>query len=79
MADNRISQYFPTRRATAMSENAPFKKPHGPVVPQGFVVCPPQVVLANAWQQEIYRLAYERAKAAVQVPRHHRLLFSVWN
>jgi ADP-glucose pyrophosphorylase len=34
---------------------------------------------ANTVQQQIYRLAYQRAQAAVQVPRHYRLLFSVWN
>jgi hypothetical protein len=79
MANNRIRQYFPIRHATAMTENTPAQTTNGPVVPQGFVVCPPQLALANAAQQEIYRLAYERAKAAVQMPRHHRLLFSVWN
>jgi hypothetical protein len=33
----------------------------------------------HAWQLEIYRLAYEQAKAATAVPRYHRMLFSVWN
>jgi hypothetical protein len=51
----------------------------GPSIPQGFVFCPPQVGGFSAWQQEIYRLAYERAKAQQQIPRHHRQLFCVWN
>jgi hypothetical protein len=38
-----------------------------------------QLTAVTAWQQEVYRLAYERARAAAQVPRHHRQLFSVWN
>ena len=50
-----------------------------PTIPPGFAVCPPELMAAQAWQQEIYRLAYEQAKSAVQVPRHHRMLFSVWN
>ena len=51
----------------------------GPSIPVGFVVCPPQLSGFSAWQQEIYRLAYERAKAELQIPRHHRQLFCVWN
>lgn len=47
--------------------------------PAGFAVCPPQLAAVHAWQQAIYRLAYERALAATQIPRHHRTLFSVWN
>lgn len=53
--------------------------PMGPSIPMGFVLCPPQLNGFSAWQQEIYRLAYERAKAELQVPRHHRQLFCVWN
>ena len=51
----------------------------GPSIPKGFVFWPPQLSGFSAWQQEIYRLAYERAKAETQVPRHHRQLFCVWN
>jgi len=49
------------------------------MIPPGFTICPPQLSAGNTWQQEIYRLAYEQAKAAAAIPRHHRLLFSVWN
>jgi len=73
MAANRIAK-------TASKHCAP-KMPASiaDVIPYGFTICPPQLALAQPWQQEIYRLAYERAKAATQLPRHHRLLFSVWN
>ena len=77
MAVNRISQ-FQTRQGVP-SKKQSAAMPSAASVPQGFAVCPPQLMTANAWQQEIYRLAYERALAAVQVPRHHRWLFSVWN
>ncbi|HEX3724986.1 MAG TPA: hypothetical protein VHV08_02035 [Pirellulales bacterium] len=54
--------------------------PIAPVgIPHGFVVCPPGLMIASGWQQAIYRLAYERARAQMETPRHHRMLFSVWN
>lgn len=73
MAANRISHLAKPVQKTS--------HPQPPLanVPPGFVVCPPHVALANSWQQEVYRLAYERAQAQVQLPRFHRLLFSVWN
>ena len=48
-------------------------------VPLGFAVCPPQLAIPQGWQQAIYQLAYERALAQTQIPRHHRSLFCVWN
>ena len=55
MAMNRITQF-------ATPDNQPASNPPAPpAVPQGFVVCPPQMAAMQAWQQEIYRLAYERA------------------
>jgi hypothetical protein len=77
MAINRITGYQAHRPAAQQQQTPP--KHLGPSVPQGFVVCPPHLTTANNLQQEIYRLAYERAQAAMQIPRHHRLLFSVWN
>lgn len=73
MAANRIHRFSSSASGTASDKStvAP--------VPTGFVVCPPQLATANGWQQEIYRLAYQRAQAAVQIPQHHRRLFSVWN
>jgi hypothetical protein len=80
MATNRIRRYSPQPRF-AMSAQ-PIKSIAPPTamvtIPHGFVVCPPQLALANAVQQQIYRLAYQRAQAAVQIPRHHRRM-SVWN
>ena len=61
------------------SASAPPPQTALPAIPPGFALCPPQLMVAQSWQQEIYRLAYEQAKAATQVPRHHRMLFSVWN
>jgi hypothetical protein len=69
MAVNRI------RRPSAPAASQPASM----TIPQGFVICPPQMVVASAWQLEIYRLAIERARAEIQVPRHHRRLFCCWN
>lgn len=73
MALNRL-QSIPS--ANLRTAPAP---PAAPMIPPGFTICPPQLSAGNTWQQEIYRLAYEQAKAAAAIPRHHRLLFSVWN
>ncbi len=73
MASNRISQHL-------LDQPEPAPQPGvAATLPQGFAFCPPQFLTGNGWQQEIYRLAYERAQAAAQVPLHHRRLFSVWN
>ncbi len=74
MATNRMLGY----RTPASRAPRPVKNPAASI-PPGFVVCPPQWAVANSWQQQIYRLAYERAKAEAEIPRHHRLLFAVWN
>lgn len=76
MAANRIN-----RIAKHMFAPIPPRQPQTvmSMIPPGFAICPPQIATAQSWQQEIYRQAYEQAVAAVQVPRHHRLLFSVWN
>jgi hypothetical protein len=82
MAANRIRKFgSPTRGSAVKSAAAPTPQVPMPQVsiPHGFVLCPVQLTAANAWQQEIYRLAYQRAQAAVQIPRHYRLLFSCWN
>ena len=82
MAINRIHTARPNRWSshalpTASLASQPVSKLAA--VPQGFVICPAALVAVHGWQQEIYRLAYERAKAAAAIPRHHRVLFSVWN
>jgi hypothetical protein len=76
MAANRIN-----RIATRMTAPLPPQNPQQAlaVVPPGFAVCPPLVAIAQPWQHEIYRRAYEQARAAAEIPRHHRMLFSVWN
>jgi hypothetical protein len=73
MAANRIHRDASPARATSTVPSVVA------TIPPGFALFPPQLAAANAWQQEIYRLAYQRAQAAAQIPRHYRLLFSVWN
>jgi hypothetical protein len=74
MYANRIRQYpLMARRPAKASPTAVAS------IPPGFAVCPPSLLTPNAWQQQIYRLAYEKARATVEVPRHYRRMFSVWN
>ena len=73
MDANRITPFF----ASSKPKKAP--KPSGWSVPPGFVACPAIFGGMQAWQQAIYRLAYDLAQADVQLPRHHRELFAVWN
>ena len=59
-------------------------KPAAPVgmspnAPAGFVVAPMCLIGAPvAWQMHVYQLAYQRARVATELPRHHRRL-AVWN
>ncbi len=76
MAANRIRQFQPPARRPRAAQQPGAA---AITIPSGFVFCPPQLAAASGWQQEIYRLAYERAKAAAEIPRHHRRLFCVWN
>ena len=78
MAANRMTRFESDPAGPSPKPQSDARQP-GPAVPPGFAVCPPQLMAAGAWQQQIYRLAYEQALAAVQLPRHHRWLFSVWN
>ena len=41
-----------------------------------FVIVPFPVA---TWQQELYRLAYEKALADLATPRHHRVFAASWN
>jgi hypothetical protein len=90
MAINRIAGHLKGKHSTPLppksaANGAAPSMPMGPgnssvpSIPLGFVFFPPQLSGFSAWQQEIYRLAYERAKAQLQIPRHHRQLFCVWN
>jgi hypothetical protein len=73
MPANRIGHLQPLSTARATPEQV------GQMIPPGFTLCPPQFMVVHVWQQEIYRRAYEQAKRATEVPRFHRILFSVWN
>jgi hypothetical protein len=48
-----------------------------PKLPAGFVAAP-QFLLGQpaAWQVQLYQQAYERARAAAEVPQHYRRLFT---
>ena len=71
MFANRIHKW----QAPALPQTAP-----GKTAPVGFAVAPEFLLAQTAdWQQQLYRSAYERACAAVAIPRHHRRFFSVWN
>jgi hypothetical protein len=77
MPINRISRH-------QWQESAP--QPVAVMAPQGFVVCPTTILSGAAatgwtWHQEIFRIAYEVARAsraAASADYHHRL-FSNWN
>jgi hypothetical protein len=76
MGRNRVSRYTAQQSATA---------PVTVMAPPGFVVCPAPIIplaaaLSWTWQQEVFRRAYEaaRAKQMVTLPFYHRL-FSNWN
>lgn len=75
MAINRMREFESTPGHESPSQG----RPGVPAIPPGFAVCPPALVAAQSWQQEIYRQAYEQAQRAAAIPRHHRQLFSVWN
>ena len=73
MQANRIRHYQPRFRIMAEPQRP------APAIPPGFAVCPPHLATAHTWQQEIYRRAYEQAKATAEIPRHYRRMFSTWN
>ena len=73
MFANRIRNWQPAR---SPASPRPMTKP-APKVPAGFVVAP-QFLLGQpaAWQVQLYQAAYERARAAAEVPRHYRRFFA---
>ncbi len=81
MFANRITRY--SNRMDAFLPPPPPSQPQvtaqTPAPPAGFVVCPLHVAVATAWQQEVYRRAYEDAVARAQTPRIFRRMFSNWN
>ncbi len=47
---------------------------------EGFIMCPlPLRPQSGGWMEEVYRLAYEQAKACVLPPWHERNLFTCMN
>jgi hypothetical protein len=80
MSNNRITRHL-NRMDSYFSPFEPDSQPsaQSPVPPAGFVVCPLHLAVAAAWQQEVYRRAYEDAVARTQVPRIYRRMFSSWN
>ena len=80
MSANRITRYL-NRMDAFLPPSQPVPQPAAPapLPPAGFVVCPLHVAVATAWQQEVYRRAYEDAVARTQIPRIYRRMFSSWN
>ena len=75
MLVNRMREYRQIHQAMA--------EPATVVAPHGFVACPVYGAFGMAgeqwaWQQQIYRLAYQLAVENC-VPSHYRRLFSNWN
>ena len=76
MFANRIRNWKPAVRRA----KSPSVSQSAAIVPLGFVVAPAFLMSqASAWQTQIYQAAYERARAAAEVPRHYRQFFSAWN
>jgi hypothetical protein len=77
---NRLDAYFSSFESQPPAQKqTPLPSAQTPLPPTGFVVCPLHVAVAAAWQQEVYRRAYEEAVARAQVPRIYRRMFSSWN
>jgi len=73
---------MPANRIFTQPGQLSVAKPAGPLVECGSV--PTMIILVvdpaqlAAWQF-IYRMAEERARKALEPPRHHQRYFSVWN
>ncbi|HEY1785522.1 MAG TPA: hypothetical protein VGG30_08240 [Pirellulales bacterium] len=73
---------MPSKRIFTQAGQSTAAKPAGPLAASASA--PAVVILVAtpaqqaAWQQ-IYWLAEERARKALEPPRHHTRLFSVWN
>ncbi len=76
MYANRIRNWnTPRREAKPGTQGNPSVS-----MPVGFVIAPVFMLGPHAaWQAQLYQAAYERARAAAEVPRHYRRFFSVWN
>jgi hypothetical protein len=70
MLTNRIRNYTTTQNQPAQAPTV--------VIPTGFIVMPAFFIAAAA-QWQLYQAAYEQARRAADVPRHHRRFFTVWN
>jgi hypothetical protein len=70
MLTNRIRKY-------TQPQNAPAPAPTI-LIPTGFIIMPAFFIATTA-QWSLYQAAYEQARRAADVPRHHRRYFNVWN
>jgi uncharacterized membrane protein SpoIIM required for sporulation len=70
MLINRIGDYQATKNQSAVTPSV--------VIPTGFIILPAFFIAAAA-QWQLYQAAYEQARRAAAVPRHHRRFFTVWN
>ena len=73
---------MPFNRITAYTKMQP--QPNQPSSARAAFVALPYGLIASmnpqqvAWQQQLYRVAYERAREQSRPARHHRLL-AAWN
>jgi hypothetical protein len=70
MLTNRIQNLIPTQNQPAPSPAV--------FIPAGFIIMPAFFVASMA-QWQLYQAAYQQARQAAAVPRHHRRFFTVWN
>jgi hypothetical protein len=82
MFSNRIARFsaslpgsvVPAQRALT---TAPAAQTFGAANAQAMVLVP-SITLAS-WQEQVYRLAYQKALIDTAPPRHFARFFSVWN
>jgi hypothetical protein len=70
MLKNRIHNHAQTQNSYAQAPTV--------VIPAGFIIMPAFFIATTA-QWGLYQAAYEQARRAAAVPRHHRRFFTVWN
>jgi hypothetical protein len=87
MFSNRIARFSasfpssvaPAHRALAAVPAAPtFGAANAQAANAQAMVLMPSVSLAS-WQEQVYRLAYQKALVDTAPPRHFARFFSVWN
>jgi len=76
MYHNRISHHFD--RLSSFVPAAPVAVGVAASASAGMIIVP-VTVHPGSWQAQLYRMAYEQARAELAPPRHHTRFFTVWN